>query len=138
HAALRGVLMGRSRLPTPCALARPAPSSASSAPKRRRAVSEGRPFVLNVNGEEANPFMVTRVLEPAGYNVVEADSGMEALLLARQRPQLIVLDVNLLDISGLEVCRRFKAQGGTRTIPIPQNSATFHSAGRRGEGPPSG
>src|SRR5262249_56262535 len=82
--------------------------------------------------------MVPRVREQAGYSVVEADSGMEALLLARQRPQLIVLDVNLLDISGLEVCRRLKGQADTRTIPILQISTTFISAERRVEGLESG
>ena len=101
-------------------------------------MSEVRPFVLNVNDDEANRYMVTRILEQAGYSVVEADSGMEALLLARRRPQLIVLDVKLPDISGLEVCKRLKAQADTRTIPVLQTSATFISAERKVEGLESG
>jgi PAS domain S-box-containing protein len=101
-------------------------------------VSEARPFVLNVNDDEANRYMVTRVLEQAGYHVVEADCGMEALLLARRRPQLIVLDIKLPDISGLEVCKRLKAEVATRAIPILQTSATFISAERKVEGLDSG
>jgi PAS domain S-box-containing protein len=101
-------------------------------------VSEARPFVLNVNDDEANRYMVTRILEQAGYSVVEADSGMEALMLARRRPQLIVLDVKLPDISGLEVCKRLKAQADLRTIPVLQTSATFISAERKVEGLDSG
>jgi PAS domain S-box-containing protein len=99
---------------------------------------EARSFVLNVNDDEANRYMVTRILEQAGYAVVEAECGREALLLARRRPALIVLDVKLPDISGLDVCRRLKADAETRTIPILQTSATFVSAERKVEGLDSG
>jgi PAS domain S-box-containing protein len=101
-------------------------------------VSESRPFVLNVNDDEANRYMVTRILEGAGYSVVEAADGREALMLARRRPILIVLDVKLPDISGLEVCRRLKADADTATIPVLQTSATFISAERKVEGLDSG
>lgn len=101
-------------------------------------MSEARPFVLNVNDDEANRYMVTRILEAAGYRVVEAADGREALMLARRRPILVVLDVKLPDISGLEVCRRLKADRDTATIPVLQTSATFISAERKVEGLDSG
>jgi PAS domain S-box-containing protein len=101
-------------------------------------VSELRPFVLNVNDDEANRYMVTRILEAAGYRVVEAADGREALMLSRRRPILIVLDIKLPDMSGLEVCRRLKADPETRAIPILQTSATFISAERKVEGLDSG
>jgi PAS domain S-box-containing protein len=101
-------------------------------------VSDARPFVLNVNDDEANRYMVTRILEGAGFRVIEASDGHEALLLARRRPILIVLDVKLPDISVLEVCRRLKAADDTRAIPILQTSATFVSAERKVEGLESG
>jgi PAS domain S-box-containing protein len=102
------------------------------------AVSDVRPFVLNVNDDEANRYMVTRILESAGFSVVEAADGREALMLSRRRPILVVLDIKLPDISGLEVCRRLKADPDTRTIPILQTSATFISAERKVEGLDSG
>ncbi|MGE3958735.1 MAG: response regulator [Vicinamibacterales bacterium] len=99
---------------------------------------DARPFVLNVNDDEANRYMVTRILEAAGFRVVEASDGREALMLMRRRPMLVVLDVRLPDISGLEVCRRIKADPATRTIPVLQTSATFISAERKVEGLDSG
>ncbi len=101
-------------------------------------MSESRPFVLNVNDDEANRYMVTRMLEGAGYRVIEASDGHEALLLARRRPLLVVLDIKLPDISGLEVCRRLKADPETRAVPVLQTSATFVSAERKVEGLDSG
>jgi PAS domain S-box-containing protein len=101
-------------------------------------VSEARSFVLNVNDDEANRYMVTRILESAGYRVVEASDGREALMLARRRPLLVVLDIKLPDISGLDVCRRLKADPDTRAIPVLQTSATFISAERKVEGLESG
>jgi PAS domain S-box-containing protein len=101
-------------------------------------VSERRTFVLNVNDDEANRYMVTRILEGAGYHVVEAADGHEALMLSRRRPALVVLDIKLPDISGLEVCRRLKADPDTRSIPVLQTSATFISAERKVEGLDSG
>jgi len=81
---------------------------------------------------------VTRILEGAGFRVVEASDGNEALLLARRHPTLVVLDVKLPDISGLEVCRRLKTADDTRNIPILQTSATFVSSERKVEGLDSG
>jgi len=101
-------------------------------------VSDARPFVLNVNDDEANRYMVTRILERAGYTVAEAANGREALMLARRKPLIVVLDVKLPDISGLDVCRRIKADPELRKIPILQTSATFVSAERRVEGLDSG
>lgn len=52
---------------------------------------------------------IVRILTTAGYNILEAATGAEGLQLAADmRPDLILLDVVLPDISGLEVCRRFK------------------------------
>lgn len=101
-------------------------------------MAERQLFVLNVNDDEANRFMVTTALRRAGFEVVEAHDGHEALDIARRHPGLIVLDVNLPDISGLDVCRRLKADPVTRTIPVLQTSATFVSAERRVEGLDSG
>jgi PAS domain S-box-containing protein len=57
------------------------------------------------------------LLQGGQYRVLEAASGHEALLLARQA-DLVLLDVRLPDLSGLEVCRRLKADPATRLVPI--------------------
>src|SRR5262249_54409066 len=60
------------------------------------------------------------------YDVVEAGTGAEALRLARElHPQLILLDVNLPDMSGIDVCRAIKLDPLTAATPVIQISATF-------------
>lgn len=100
--------------------------------------SEARDVILNVNDDEATRYVLSRTLQRAGYDIWEASSGYEALMLAREMPRLIVLDVKLPDIDGLEVCRRLKADPRTARIPVLQTSATFVSAERKAEGLESG
>src|SRR6185312_11261897 len=95
-------------------------------------------FVLVVNDDAATRYMLSRILRQSGYRIIEAVTGVEALELAERRPALIILDVRLPDISGLDVCRRLKARPETASIPILQTSATFVSAERRVEGLDSG
>ena len=97
------------------------------------------PLVLNVNDDDAARYVVRRVLEKAGYRIREAASGLEALAAVREeRPVLIVLDVQLPDVDGLEVCRRLKSDPATSDIPVLQTSATFVSADRKVQGLESG
>ena len=80
--------------------------------------------ILNVDDSEAIRYAKSRILRRAGFRVLEAPTGREALLLATQeRPDLVLLDVNLPDISGLEVCRRLK-QMFPRMLVL-QTSASF-------------
>ena len=55
----------------------------------------------------------------------EAESGAEALELVSGRPDLVILDVKLPDISGFEVCRRIKSDPATAVIPVLHISTTF-------------
>lgn len=81
--------------------------------------------ILNVDDNEPNRYIVTRILSRAGFKVLEAATGAEALRIAREeQPQLVVLDINLPDMSGIEVCRRLKAQPQTASILVLQMSAT--------------
>jgi PAS domain S-box-containing protein len=94
--------------------------------------------VLNVNDNAATRYLLGKMLAKGGYRVVEAADGEEALRLAARLPDLIVLDIRLPDISGLEVCRRLKGDPATATIPVLQTSATYTSSSRKIEGLDSG
>jgi signal transduction histidine kinase len=82
--------------------------------------------ILNVNDDDATRYLSTRTLKMAGYQVLEASTGEEALLLAeRERPDVVVLDVKLPDISGFEVCKRLRSRPETASIAVMHTSATF-------------
>jgi PAS domain S-box-containing protein len=84
--------------------------------------------ILAVDDNPAALYATSRVLRSAGYEVIEAPNGAAALEAAA-RADLVVLDVNLPDIDGFEVCRRLRANPDTAQIPVLHLSATFtHSA----------
>ena len=63
-----------------------------------------------MDDDDAGRYALTRILRKEGFNVIEAGSGTETLELVKQGPDLILLDVNLPDMSGFEVCRLIKAE----------------------------
>jgi signal transduction histidine kinase len=82
--------------------------------------------VLNVNDHEQQRYVVSKMLRNAGYRVLEAGTGMDALEMAlAEAPDVVVLDIQLPDISGMEVCRRLKSDGTTASTMILHTSATF-------------
>src|SRR5262245_25308647 len=84
--------------------------------------------ILNVDDNGGNRYVKSRVLRAAGFEVIEAGSGKDALSLAsEQRPDLVLLDIRLPDISGIEVCRRLRSDSETQRIPIVHISATHVS-----------
>jgi two-component system cell cycle response regulator DivK len=75
--------------------------------------------ILHVEDNPANRMIVRDLFEFQGYQVVEAFDGEEALVAAeRERPDLILMDIQLPRISGLEATRRIKAHEHLRGIPI--------------------
>ena len=82
------------------------------------------PCVLIVEDEGAQLEVLKYNLEAEGFDVVMAENGDEALLLVvEEDPDLIVLDWMLPNVSGIEICRRIKADPATRPIPIVMLSA---------------
>ena len=82
-------------------------------------------LILNVDDSDGARYAKSRILQRAGFKVIEASNGGDALLRARQdRPNLILLDVKLPDINGLEVCRQLKGGAETNTILVLQTSAS--------------
>jgi twitching motility two-component system response regulator PilH len=60
-----------------------------------------------------------RILSGAGHQVRQADSGEQALVQAqRERPDIILMDVNMPDLDGFAATRRLKADAATRDIPV--------------------
>lgn len=75
--------------------------------------------LLVVDDVPANLAMLTDAASAAGFRVLLAEDGERALRLAeRARPDLILLDVNMPGLNGLETCRRLKADDATREIPV--------------------
>jgi len=84
--------------------------------------------VLNVDDHEASLFARSAILRKEGWSVVEAQTGRGALEAVRQhRPDVVLLDVGLPDINGLEVCRRIKADAETRDVKVVQISASVRA-----------
>jgi PAS domain S-box-containing protein len=91
--------------------------------------------ILVVDDNAPARYVVTRTLRKAGFEVLEAATGQEALTIAeRELPDLVLLDVNLPDIHGFEVARRLKSDERTRTTPILQLSASAVTAEDRIDG----
>src|SRR5262249_14376585 len=76
------------------------------------------PTILYVDDDQGNRQALAWMLRHAGYSVREAGTGGEALRLAAEHPDLIILDVNLPDVNGFEVCRRIKQHPATTGIPV--------------------
>ena len=77
------------------------------------------PTILVVDDREQNLQVVGATLAPFRYELVFATSGTQALeLVEANRPDLIVLDIMLPDIDGLEVCRRLKKNPALECIPV--------------------
>ncbi len=75
--------------------------------------------ILIVEDNELNMKLFNDLLEAHGYRTVQTRSGLEAMGLARQhRPDLILMDIQLPEISGLEVTRRLKEDEDLRAIPV--------------------
>jgi DNA-binding response OmpR family regulator len=83
------------------------------------------PIVLAVDDNAATLYANRRLLLQAGFEVWEATTGHEALEKARQRPDVVVLDIKLPDMTGLEVCRRLKHDPATASIPVLHLTATY-------------
>lgn len=95
--------------------------------------------ILVVDDYAGARYLRSRILNDAGYEVVEAANGEEALRLAGAvHPALILLDVNLPDISGTEVCARLKRDPATAAIPVIQITGAWLSEDARQRGLASG
>jgi PAS domain S-box-containing protein len=87
--------------------------------------------ILHVDDTDAQRYAISRVLRHAGFEVLEARTGQQALDIVEKLPDLVILDVNLPDISGYTVCQKIKANEATARIPVLHLSATMVSTNAR-------
>jgi two-component system, cell cycle response regulator DivK len=81
--------------------------------------NEKRKRILVVEDNQINLALLKQLLEVHGYEVLETSGGWEAIDIARdEQPDLILMDIRLPDICGLEVTRLLKQDDQTKTIPI--------------------
>jgi PAS domain S-box-containing protein len=82
--------------------------------------------ILNVDDNEPARYAKTRILLNAGYEVIEAATGAQALQLVREsRPDLVLLDVKLPDMDGYRVCQRIRSDPESAATAVIQTSASF-------------
>ena len=75
--------------------------------------------VLVVEDNDLNMKLFHDLLEAHGYRILQTKDGMEALQLARQhRPDLILMDIQLPEVSGLEVTKWIKEDEDLKAIPV--------------------
>ena len=86
-----------------------------------------RPSVLVVDDDAASRYTTCRVLERAEFAVVEAPNGQAALEALLKRPDLILLDLQLPDLDGFEVCRRIKSDPLTASMRVLPYTGVFTS-----------
>ena len=87
------------------------------------------PVLLNVDDHDGARYARSRILSSAGFRVYDAGSASETMEMAeKHRPDLVLLDVHLPDMNGVEVCRRLKLLQQDVSVMVLQISASALSA----------
>lgn len=114
------------------ALARELGAASGEAPAPLPAASTGAPLVLVVDDEENERFLVRRMLEAAGYRIVECDSGAAALERCRcDHPQAVLLDGLMPGMDGVATCRALRRDPSLAAIPVLMYSGLADPAWRQ-------
>jgi two-component system, cell cycle response regulator DivK len=93
--------------------------TARTPPSQSAADSRRRQKVLIVEDNELNMKLFNDLLTAHGYDTLQTKDGLAALALARRhRPDLILMDIQLPEISGLEITRRIKEDKDLAQIPV--------------------
>lgn len=77
------------------------------------------PIILTIEDDQDIRILVVKILQSKGFQVLEAETGREGIKLCKEKhPDLILLDLSLSDIKGLEVAKTIKSAEETKEIPI--------------------
>jgi len=87
-------------------------------------VAARRLEIVAVDDDDAGRYVLTRTLRASGFDVLEASGGKQALELVTPSTDLVLLDINMPDLDGFEVCRRLKADPARRHVPVIFVTAT--------------
>jgi CheY-like chemotaxis protein len=89
-------------------------------------------LILIVEDNDKNRKLVRDVLTFKGYGIIETETGEEGVELARERsPRLVLMDIRLPGIDGVEALRRLRAEETTRGIPVMAMTASVMSEDRQ-------
>ena len=89
-------------------------------------------LILIVEDNDKNRKLVRDVLTFKGYGVIETETGEEGVQLTRERsPRLVLMDIRLPGIDGVEALRRLRAEETTREIPVMAMTASVMSEDRQ-------
>jgi len=89
-------------------------------------------LILVIEDNEQNRKLVRDVLTFKGYEIIEAETGEEGLRLARTRsPRLVLMDIRLPGIDGIEALGQLRAEPATRDIPVMAMTASVMTQDRR-------
>lgn len=94
--------------------------------------------ILHIDDDASNRYIVKKMLEREGFTILEAHNGAEGLKQSLLLPDLIILDINLPDMTGFDVCKLIKKNHLTTSIPLLQTSASYVTTENRIEGLDSG
>ncbi len=102
----------------------------ASGPLRRRIAAQAGKVLL-VDDEAPLRLLVTTTLGTQNFEILEAERGEQALqLIWEEHPRLVLLDINLPDVSGIEICRRIKADPMVSHIKVVMLTAAASEAER--------
>ena len=89
-------------------------------------------LILIVEDNDKNRKLVRDVLTFKGYETIESETGEEGVRLAEERrPSLVLMDIRLPGIDGVEALRRLRAEQTTRGIPVMAMTGSVMSEDRR-------
>ena len=88
-------------------------------------IDRSKHTVLVVDDDPTTRYTTTRLLQSGGFKTVTAATGAEALSFVTTGISAVVLDVQLPDFSGFEICRRIRARKETATLPVMHLSAAY-------------
>ena len=94
--------------------------------------NEKRKRILVVEDNPLSLALLKQLLKVHGYEILETPEGLQAIDIARdEQPDLILMDIRLPDICGLDVTRVLKQDDQTKTIPINAVNRSCNAGGRK-------